>query len=409
MKKPLLVLRTMGSVDGSQQFKRIKIENNGITKLPMEPADKTGGLETTEALCIQLEDGFKIVPLLPDVKKVYLEITTKCNLACTTCIRNSWEDSLNHMEWPVFQAVLEQLKGLPDLKTVHFGGFGEPLSHPRIMEMVAAVKGLGLQAELITNGLLLSEEVAGRLVELGLDRLYISMDGPDAEEYNEIRVGSDFGAVVANIQGLNRQKQARRVEYPTLGIEFVAMRKNYHKLPKLVRLANELKVDTILVTNVLPYNEEMKDEILYDRDDTKISFGAESMWVLIKAQLPHMKLRTERYCKFIEDKALSVSQEGYVSPCNALLHSYQCYIYGRVKKMKPYRLGNVMEKSLREIWTDAGYAHFRSTVKDFRFPSCTDCRYLDGCSYVDDNEMDCWGNSPSCSECLWARGMIICP
>ncbi|MHB8171373.1 MAG: radical SAM/SPASM domain-containing protein, partial [Thermincolia bacterium] len=326
MKRKLSVLKTMGSDDGSQQFKRIVIEKNGITKLPMETPGNKGGPETTDALCIKLDDGYKIVPLLPDVKKVYLEVTTKCNLACTTCIRNSWDDPLNHMEWSVFQAVLEQLKDLPDMKRVHFGGFGEPLSHPRILEMVAAVKGLGLQAELITNGLLLSEDVAGRLVELGLDRLFISMDGPDAEEYNEIRVGSDFAAVVANIQSLNRRKQAFKQETPTLGIEFVAMQKNYHKLPKLVRLANDLKVDTILVTNVLPYNEEMKDEILYDRDDTKLPFGMDSMWVMIKAQLPHMKLRTERYCKFIEDKALSVSQEGHVSPCNALLHSYQCYI-----------------------------------------------------------------------------------
>jgi len=395
----------MGSVNGGRQFKKIIIKKDGSVKLPPDTAAKTG----SEALFIQLEDGYKIVPLIPDVKKIYLEVTTRCNLACTTCIRNSWDDPLNHMEWSTFEVILEQLKDLPDLKTIHFGGFGEPLSHPRILEMVAAVKVLGLQAELITNGLLLTEDVAGKLVELGLDRLTVSMDGPDEEEYNAIRVGSDFDTVVANIEGLNRQKRAFLVEKPTLGLEFVAMRQNYHKLPKLVNLANRLKVDNILVTNVLPYNEEMKDEILYDRDDTKLPFGAESLWLLLKAQLPHMKLRTERYCKFVEDKALSVSQEGYVSPCNALLHSYQCYIYGRVKQMKPYRVGHVLEKPLREIWMDLGYVHFRSTVKDFRFPSCTDCKHLEGCSYVDDNEMDCWGNSPSCSECLWARGMIVCP
>jgi len=32
----------------------------------------------------------------------------------------------------------------------------------------------------------------------------------------------------------------------------------------------------------------------------------------------------------------------------------------------------------------------------------------DGCSYTQDNEADCWGNEPSCADCLWYREMIIC-
>lgn len=57
----------------------------------------------------------------------------------------------------------------------------------------------------------------------------------------------------------------------------------------------------VIVTNVLPYNEEMKDQILYDMDDTMIDYGKDSIWVNILAQMPNMKLRTERLCKFAED------------------------------------------------------------------------------------------------------------
>lgn len=397
---------------------KIVIAADGSTKLPIgnvgnQTASEASGSDAAnqcaEALCIKSGDGYKILPLVPDVKKIYLEVTTKCNLACTTCIRNSWDEPLEHMPWSNFQTVLHQLKELPELKTIHFGGFGEPLSHPRILEMVEAVKALGLQAEMISNGVLLTKECAERLLELGLDALTVSFDGPDEEVYNGIRQGSDFNSVVRNIQQLNQLKASLKTAKPTLGIEFVAMRSNYHKLPKLVELANQLQVKKILVTNILPYNEEMKDEPLYDHDDTKLPFGPDSLRLLIKAHLPNMKLRTERYCKFIEANALSISPQGRVSPCNPLLHSYQCYIYGRLKRINRHHVGNVLEHSLREIWTNPTYAYFRSTVKDYRFPSCTDCKQLEGCSYVDDNEMDCWGNSPSCAECLWARGMIVCP
>lgn len=369
----------------------------------------TGQEQGTEALVYQTNSGYKLISLAPDVKKVYIEVTTLCNFDCITCIRNSWEDELGIMELPVFQLLVEQLSDLPNLECVHFGGFGEPLSHPHIFEMIKRVKDLGLNVEMISNGSLLNEEVAGKLVDLGLDRLFVSLDGPDEAEFNDIRKGADFNSIIANIRNFNRVKSERHANRPELAIEFVAMKKNYHKLPQLARLLDELQARYLLVTNVLPYCEELKDEIVYDLDDTVPLFGNDSTWLMMRAQLPHMKLRTLRNCKFIEDKALTITWEGNVAPCYALMHSYKCYIYGREKKIFPHHLGDIKDKSVKAIWTDPVYAVFRSTVKDFHFPSCTDCKYLEGCSMADDNEMDCWGNSPSCAECLWSRGIIVCP
>ena len=124
--------------------------------------------------------------------------------------------------------------------------------------------------------------------------------------------------------------------------------------------------------------------------------------------MPNMKMRTERYCNFIENKALTVTRDGNVAPCYALMHRYKCYIYGREKQMFPCHYGNITVKSLKDIWTKPEYAVFRTTVKEFKFPSCTDCKYLDGCNYPDDNQADCWANGPSCAECLWARRLIVC-
>ena len=177
----------------------------------------------------------------------------------------------------------------------------------------------------------------------------------------------------------------------------------------LIDLAKELNAHTVIVTNVLPYNEALKDEILYDMDDTLPPFDNLHPSLLLAAKLPYMKIRTDRYCKFIEDKAIAINFQGQISPCYALMHSYHCFIYGRKKEILPYYLGNVAENSLREIWQDPGYINFRLAVKNFRFPSCTDCKYLEGCSMTEDNEMDCWGNSPSCAECLWSRKLIVCP
>ncbi|MDO7786629.1 tungsten cofactor oxidoreductase radical SAM maturase [Desulforamulus aquiferis] len=368
------------------------------------PADQSA----TEALLLPTEEGYKIIPLRRDLKKIYIEVTTLCNFSCTTCIRNSWQDEMGMMEWATFEKLLQQLKELPNLECVHFGGFGEPMSHPRIFDMLKAVKDQGLRIEMITNGSFLNAENIEKLVKLPLDGIFISLDGPDEEEYNEIRQ-TDISPVVANIRALNSIKEAAQSKLPELGIEFVAMKKNFHKLTKLIRLSLDLKARKVIVTNVLPYNEEMKDEILYDLDDTLINHGKDTILVDLLAQMPYMKIRTDRQCKFVEDKAATITFRGEVAPCYALMHSYHCFIYGRKKEILPFYLGNVNESTLGDIWIDPAYVNFRNKLKEFRFPSCSDCKYLDGCSYTDTNESDCWGNNPSCAECLWSRRLIACP
>ena len=382
---------------------RVRIAKDGCLKLPISlEADQ-------DVLFIQTEGGYRLIPLLPDIKRVYIEVTTKCNFSCITCIRSSWQDDLAHMEWATFENIVKNLKELPELESVHFGGFGEPLLHPRIFDMVRAVKELGLKVEMITNGSYLQEETIQKLIDIELDILFTSLDSPEAEEYNQIRPGGDFQDVFHNVKNLQAMKQMQKTKKPELGIEFVAMKKNYVRLPKLIQMAWELNASKVIVSNLLPYHESMKDEIVYDIDDTGCLFGHESLLTSIRAHMSNMKLRTERNCKFVKDKSVCINHKGNVSPCYALMHTYQCYIYGRKKQMYPYYLGNVNEKQLQAIWMDFGYVNFRKTVDENHFPSCTDCKFLDGCNYTDSNEMDCWANSPSCSDCLWARQIIACP
>ncbi|VBB09611.1 radical sam [Lucifera butyrica] len=382
---------------------KVRIAKNGYVKLPV-----SSNVEQ-EALFIQTENGYSLIPLIPDVKRVYIEVTTKCNFNCVTCIRSSWQDKPAHMEQETFEHILHNLKELPALESVHFGGFGEPLMHPRIFDMLKAVKELGLKVEIITNGSYLRQEVIEKLIDLELDVLFTSLDSSEEKEYNEIRQGADFQDVFHNVTNLQALKRERKSAKPELGIEFVAMKKNYARLPQLIRMAWDLNANQVIVTNLLPYHESMKDEIVYDTDDTGCLFGQESLLTSVRAHMSNMKLRTERHCKFVNDKALCINYQGNISPCYALMHTYQCYIYGRKKQMYPCYLGNVNEKKLQEIWTDSGYVNFRLNVGNYHFPSCTDCKSLDGCNYTESNEMDCWANSPSCAECLWARRMIACP
>lgn len=348
------------------------------------------------------------LPLRPDIRKIYIEATTECNFSCVTCIRHSWSDRIGSMDDATFARIMASLEELPQVETIHFGGFGEPLTHPRLLDMVAACKATGRKVEMITNGSLLTADVAISLIDLPLDWLYVSLDGPTAECFGKIRPGADYDAVVENVALLRRLKQERNKKLPRLGIEFVATKTNFAALPAMRRTVDALGAEKFIVTNILPYHASMKDEILYDKDVSLDGFGHESVLLASKIS-PNMKLRTQRNCKFVHDRAVAVTEGGGVSPCYAYMHNHRCYILGREKEIVAHHFGNVNERSLADIWTDPRYAVFRWTVRNSQYPSCTDCRQVDGCRMADSNEADCWGNQPSCGDCLWARELIACP
>jgi hypothetical protein len=91
------------------------------------------------------------------------------------------------------------------------------------------------------------------------------------------------------------------------------------------------------------------------------------------------------------------------------LHSYTEYIFGREKQVNAHSFGNVFKEPLYEIWNSSEYTLFRYIVGNALFPFCTDCPLRDSCDLVQTTDSDCFGNTPSCGDCLWAKGIIRCP
>ncbi len=355
-----------------------------------------------------------LLPCQPDMRKLYIEPTTACNLECRTCIRNTWADPNQHMSPATFQHIMDGLPDLPDLQRVVFTSFGEPFTQPRILDMIEAVRKRDLAVTIGTNGLLLNDRVARELVRLGVDRVIISLDGGTPETYADVR-GALLSQVIAHIRTLNEVKRELHSLFPQVGIEFVAMRSNAAELDQIIRLSTELNVSRLLVSNVLPYTEELRQEVLYGYSPVppfKASGWALKLdaWISWATQeLPRMHWGAERSCKFVHDHAAVVGWDGGVSPCYALSHNYSYYaVDGFKKSVERYILGNVNQQTLQEIWMSEDFVRFRSEVKVFHFPSCPDCDLRDTCDLRAGNQ-GCWGWNPSCADCLWAQGIVRCP
>jgi tungsten cofactor oxidoreducase radical SAM maturase len=353
-------------------------------------------------------------PRLPDVHKVYVEPTTRCNLTCRTCIRNVWGDPDADMSKGTFGKLLEQIRTLPDVSRVVFTGFGEPLAHRHILDMIAAIRGLGIAVSLGSNGLLLDADTARELVRMGVDRLVISVDGVEPATYEGVR-GAMLSQVLDSIRRLNETKREMDSLLPALGIEFVVLKSNVNELPRLTALASRLNAARVLVSNVLCYTEDMREQMLYGYEPQPsllasgwpVRTGAWITWGTL--ELPRMHWGAERRCRFVQDRAVVIGWDGSVAPCYALSHNYAYYaVDGFRKQVTRYSLGNINNESLASVWMSEDYVRFRSQVRSFEFPSCPNCDLRDSCDLRQNNE-GCWGWNPSCADCLWAQDIVRCP
>lgn len=393
---------------------KIITDDQGRLALPNDFVQRRRLAPNLEYWLDEREGELILRPRLPNALKLYIEPTTRCNLHCRTCIRNVWGDPEAEMSMDTFRRVVDSLESLPNLTRVIFTGFGEPLSHPNILEMIETMRKRDLAVSVGSNGLLLKPEKARDLVRLGVDRLVVSVDGVRAETYAGIR-GAMLSDVLSNIRGLNEAKHELGSLFPALGIEFVVLKSNVAELAEMTGLASRLNAARVLVSNVLPYTEDMREEILYGYEP-RPPFKAggwpvkADTWVMLGTlDLPRIHWGAERRCRFVQDKSLVVGWDGGVAPCFALSHNYSYFaIDGRKKQVSRYLLGNVNQQSLSEIWMAEDYVRFRGEVRGFHFPSCPNCDLRESCDLRERNE-GCWGWNPSCADCLWAQDIVRCP
>jgi len=410
---------------------RVQLDEQGHLVLPPELAARLGFVEGAAVRVEERADAIIVGRTSVSLARVYVEPTTLCNLVCRTCIRNVWDEPPGRMSAATYDRLLEGVREVSPLPTLFFGGFGEPFAHPDLLAMLAEAKSAGCPVELITNGTMLDDEALRTLVRIGLDRLWVSIDGATPESYADVRLGDALPQVLESLARLREMRNATATSLPRLGIAFVAMKRNITDLPAVIRLGQHLGADRFSVSNVLPHTRAMREQMLYarsiDAEDGKpspwlpevslprIDLDERTLERLLQVEsgrggrsLPgHAETAASNRCPFVEKGSVSVRWDGQISPCLPLLHTHASYLDFRRRTNHALAVGNVNERSLLEAWHDPDYLALRERVQAFDFAPCTICN---SCDMADENLEDCFGSpAPACGGCLWAQGFIRCP
>lgn len=309
-------------------------------------------------------------PPLPT--ELQLEVTGACNLACRMCLVR-YRPKLGKAEGAMcFHTFKEIVDELPELRKITLQGLGEPLLAPDLFRMIEYAAGRGVRMGFNTNGTLLTPKRAERLVRAGLDWLHVSLDGATARTYEDIRAGSDFERVRRHVLGLVEVMQRLEAERPRLSLVFVAMRRNVHELPDVVRLAAEWGVGRLFVQNLShsfgdtdpaggysQIREYASGEALWaEREKAEAArvFGearAEADRLGVDLRLPRLEEPPRRArepgrpgCHWPFESAY-VTHDGHVQPC--------CMVMGSDRVV----LGDVTDERFAAVWAGDDYVRFR--------------------------------------------------
>lgn len=194
-----------------------------------------------------------------------IETTCLCNLHCPFCA-TSYEPigGRGFMSFETFKKIMDEGAeyGLCAIK-LNSGGRGEPLLNKLLPEMVAYAKTKGIMDVYFnTNATMLSRDIGEKLIQAGLDRLSISLEGTNAEVYEKYRVGASFERVLKNIKEFIKRRDEMNVEKPLVRIQTIA-------LPELQSSLDEYKdfwgkiVDEVAFIDFKDYAHIQRD-LIYD-------------------------------------------------------------------------------------------------------------------------------------------------
>lgn len=350
----------------------------------------------------------------PFITQVYFELSSQCNLSCVTCARNSMPDLVpSHFPLELMEQALPELMQMTTLKRIVLLGFGEALCNPQVRDILALLRKLPATILLVTNATLLSRDMVDFLISLPLDELFVSWDDDMNQSISTIRKGSDATVFKKNMEYLLAIQQSTRKTRPIPGLEIVASKNNYQHIRNIINSAGDMGIRKFIVSNIQPYTEAMKEQIIYANKKEKPEINLRKILHAERRRfditIASQSTDQHRSCSFIERGTVFISSNGDVSPCLEQAYCHSVYYHGGHRVYGPFRYGNIRDESLNDIWNKSEFAEFRKKFRGYDFPNCSNCFEPEKCFHRVEYSRDCMDNANPCGECLWAKGIIVCP
>jgi MoaA/NifB/PqqE/SkfB family radical SAM enzyme len=378
-----------------------------------EPIRKNG-LSSYLRYTAEIFQASKAGRAIPKPVSVQLEITNECTTGCRMCDRYRWTRSptydrsreLTNERWV---DLFRELSGL-GVRNVVWGG-GEPMAHPRFVELLRDAHRVGLAVGILTNGVGITPAIADELVvsaswvrvsqddppgERSSVRSLISVSGSSLPSQGTTHGGSDSGkhpaaSVSASLANL-RAAELRLGRTIDKSITFTIQRLNVHRILQMVDYVTSLGIPLTLkfahgAGKAFLCSEEevrrVKDVVLRDKrvaGNPQVNATYLKEMVLKKLPIADISrgMPTESYYQqekitcFTPYLFSFIDAFGGVYTC---CHWYDANGDYNSGKREEWKIGDITERTFLEVWTSHEYAKIRAALSpvDTRATPCSNC------------------------------------
>ncbi len=178
----------------------------------------------------------------------YLSVVlgTRCNISCPYCYQSQTGEELLAQESFGDDLRRELAAFYPYLSTLRIGR-GEVFLISGFEELVAEVSATVNRPiiSISTNGTLIDEAWAEKIVRIPFQEVTVSIDGATPETYARLRRGASLSQVLGNVQRLQDLKSRANSNLPDVNFFYLVMRSNYREIPLLLQMAERLGIERI--------------------------------------------------------------------------------------------------------------------------------------------------------------------
>lgn len=286
---------------------------------------------------------------------ISFEPTTSCNLKCPECPSGlrQFTRPRGMLKKEFFFKTIDDI--YKDILYLIFYFQGEPYLNKNFLDMVSYASSKGLYTATSTNAHFLTDEMAKKTVESGLDRLIISIDGTTQEVYQQYRREGDLEKVIEGARNIVKWKKELKSKTPFVFFQFLVVKPNEHQIEDVKKLAHEVGVDEVRFKTAQIYD--------YENDPNQLIPGINkySRYKIDKEGKQVPKNKMSNHCWKLWN-ANVITWDGAIVPC--------CF-----DKDAKHQLGNLKEQSFREIWHNDKYKKFRKDLTTSRktIDICANC------------------------------------
>lgn len=286
---------------------------------------------------------------------ISFEPTTSCNLRCPECPSGLRQFSrpTGMLEKNFFKETIDDI--YKDILYLIFYFQGEPFLNRNFLEMVQYAASKGIYTATSTNAHYLTDEVAKRTVESGLDRLIISIDGTTQEVYKQYRRGGNLEKVIAGARNVVKWKKELNSKTPFVFFQFLVVKPNEHQVEDIKKLAKEVGVDEVRFKTAQVYDYENDPNQLIPENEkfSRYKKNKEGNYV--------SKNKMANHCWKLWH-ANVITWDGMVVPC--------CF-----DKDATHKLGDLKNQPFKDIWQSDKYKYFRKELMTSRknIDICANC------------------------------------